>query len=192
MREKYDFWYTSTMTLHNPPFYRYSLFEKWDKEAFCQIKDIANTKKYPKIIGTKEDKNHLLVMLIRTQKSLHDWRDLLKDIMQKIKENNTIDTILINKKYPPESIGKNKPAWVTYEEDKIVSDFIDELATRKIKFIGTDEQISEFILRFILGQLGHDWEQTIMMIWEMLGDKNTLSIEELNREMKNFDYLKLF
>ena len=54
------------------------------------------------------------------------------------------------------------------------------------------EEIAEFILRFILGQLGHDWEQTIMMIWEMLGEDNSLFIDKLNKEMKNFDYLGIF
>jgi len=76
--------------------------------------------------------------------------------------------------------------------DKIVNDFIDDLETKKIIFEGTNKEISEFVMRFILGQLGHDWEQTIMMIWEILGDKSTLNLKELNQEMKNFDYLNLF
>ena len=81
---------------------------------------------------------------------------------------------------------------MTYEEDKIVSDFIDELATKKVDFEGSDLKIGEFVLRFILGQLGHDWEGTIMMVWEMLGDGDKLNLRELNQEMRNFDYLKLF
>lgn len=76
--------------------------------------------------------------------------------------------------------------------DKIVNDFIDDLETKKIIFEGTNKEISEFVMRFILEQLGHDWEQTIMMIWEILGDKSTLNLKELNQEMKNFDYLNLF
>jgi len=40
------------------------------------------------------------------------------DILKQVKETNTIDTILLNKKYPPESISKDIPAWVTYEGDK--------------------------------------------------------------------------
>jgi len=49
-----------------------------------------------------------------------------------------------------------------------------------------------FILRFILGQLDNDWESTILMIWELLGNGDTLIMKNLNNEMKNFDYLKLF
>ncbi len=178
--------------LHHPPYYRYSLFEKWDKETFDQIKKIAKTKNYPKILGNTFDKNQFLVTLIRTQKSLHNWRDSSKDILNQIKEENTINTILVNKKYPPESIGKNIPDWVTYEGDEIVNDFIDELATKKVFFKGTDMEISEFVIRFIISQLGHDWEQTIMMVWEMLGKNSTISLKELNDEMRHFDYLKLF
>jgi len=47
-------------------------------------------------------------------------------------------------------------------------------------------------MRFLLGQLGHDWEWTIMMIWEMLGNENGINVKQLNEEMKNFDYLGLF
>lgn len=114
------------------------------------------------------------------------------DTLEQVKQSGTIDAKAIGNKYPPESISKDIPAWVTYEEDRIVNDFIDQLETRKIDFIGTDEEISEFIMRFILGQLGHDWEQTIMMVWEMIGDNGKLSMKELNEEMRNFDYLNIF
>lgn len=180
------------MSIHYPPKYRYALFESWDKEAFELIKRIAKSKNYPEIIGDEKGKNQFLISLIRTQKSLHGWRDFLIDVLEQVKKSNKISVSHLNAKYPLESVSKETPAWVTYEEDKIVSDFIDELKARKIDFIGTDEEISEFILRFILGQLSHDWEQTIMMIWEMLGDENKLSIKTLNEELKNFDYLRLF
>ncbi len=180
------------MTIHSPPQYRYSLFKPWDKEAFTLIKEIARTRNYPRILGTKEDKNQFLIMLIRTQKAMHDWRQFLVDTMDQVKKIGVIDTKFLNKKYPSESVKKGTPTWVTYKEDKIVSGFIDGLARKKIDFVGTEQEISEFTMRFILGQLGHDWKWTIMMIWEMLGNKNKISVKELNKEMKNFDYLKLF
>lgn len=180
------------MTNHNPPQYRYALFEPWDKEAFELIKEIGRNKSYPELKGSKEDKNKFLIALVRTQKSLHGWRDFLKDILVQIKQDGVIDTKLLSDKYPPERISREKSAWVTYKEDKIVDDFINELAIRKVSFIGTDEEMSEFVMRFFLGQLGHDWEQTIMMIWEMLGDNETLIVKQLNKEIKNFDYLKIF
>lgn len=180
------------MAIHYPPQYRYSLFEQWDKDAFALIKEIAETKNYPQITGTKEGKDKFLVMLIRTQKSLHGWRQFLIDVLDQVKKTNIINTRELLDKYPPESAGNDKPAWVTYEEDEIVNNFIDELASRKVDFEGTDEEIAELVLRFILGQLGHDWEQTIMMIWEILGNENKLSVKSLNQEMKNFDYLGLF
>ena len=180
------------MSIHNPPQYRYSLFEPWDKEAFELITEIGKNKQYPKIVGSDEEVNKYLIILIRTQKALNDWRALLVDTLAQVKETNIIDTKLLCQKYPPESIGKDEPAWVTYEEDRIVSTFIDSLETRKINFIGTDIEKGECVMRFILGQLGHDWEQTIYMIWEILGDENVISLKMLNEELKNFDYLNLF
>lgn len=180
------------MSIHVLPQYRYSLFESWDKEAFQLIKKIAHDKAYPKILGAKDDKNQYLITLIRTQKSLHGWREFLEKTLDQVKKTGEIDTVFLNKEYPPESIAKDTPKWVTYPEDTIVSEFIDELEERKIDFVGSDPDMAEFILRFILGQLGHDWESTIMMIWEMLGEDDKISVTDLNQEMKNFDYLKLF
>ncbi len=180
------------MAIHNPPQYRYSLFEQWDKDTFAFIKQLAKSRNYPSINGSYEDRNQFLTTLIRTQKSLHDWRDFPKDVIEQVKNNHQIDIVSLIKKYPPESITKDIPAWVTYEGDKIVSNFIDDLETRKVHFLGTNQEIVEFILRFILGQLGHDWEQTIFMIYELLGDGDELRLRDLNQEMNNFDYCKLF
>jgi len=104
------------MAIHNPSQYRYSLFDQWDKEAFDLIKKIAKTKNYPRITGNKDEKNQFFITLIRTQKSLHDWRGFLVAILDQIKKNNTIDTALIIKQFPPNSISKETPAWVTYDE----------------------------------------------------------------------------
>ena len=179
------------MAIHYPPQYRYSLFEQWDRDVFEQITQIGKKKQFPKIIGSNEEINDYLITLIRTQKALNDWRDLLVDTLSQVKQTNTIDAKLLCQKYPPESIGKDEPAWVTYEEDRIVSQFIDSLEIRYVDFVGTDKEKGEFVIRFILGQLSHDWEQTIVLIWEMLGDESKLSVNELNKELKNFDYMKL-
>jgi len=180
------------MTIKYPPQYRYSLFEQWDKKTFELIKKIAKNKNYPKVLGSKKDKNQFLITLIRIQKALYDWRDFLVDTFDQIKKNNSINTAILIEKYPTSSISKEEPEWATYKEDRIVSDFIDDLEIRKIIFLGSDQEIAEFVVRFTLGQLGHDWEFTIMMIWEMLGSKDSLRLKELNQEMKNFDYLNLF
>lgn len=180
------------MGIHNPPFYRYALSDQWSKDVFFFINKLAKSKNFPKIVGTKEEKNEFIVMLIRTQKSLHGWQKFLKDTLDQIRKTGTVNTKVLIKKYPPESVSKKIPEWVTYPEDKTVSDFIDELGTRKIDFIGDDRELGEFVLRFILGQLGHDWESTILMIWEMLEESNTLLLTSLNKEMHHFDYLHLF
>lgn len=178
------------MALQNPPKYRYPLFDPWDKEVFEFIKDIGKNRNYPILSGTQEGIEQFLITLIRAQKSLHDWRAILKDIIIQAKDG-LIDTTALNHRYPPESISTDTPSWVTYKEDQIVNDFIDELTTRKIKFTGSAEQMGELVVRFILSQLGNDWELTILMIWEMLGDEDTLAIVALNQELKKFDYMNL-
>jgi hypothetical protein len=180
------------MALHNPPLYRYALFEDWDKEAFAYLKKVGESKDFPQILGSTEDKNKFVIALIRTQKSLHGWRALLVDLLEQIKLNNAIDTVVINQKYPSESVELGRLEWATYKGDQIVSDFLDELMTRPITFLGSNQEMIEFVLLFWLGQLGADWEQTIMMIWELLGDAKELSLKELNHELKGFDYLRLF
>jgi hypothetical protein len=180
------------VALKNIPQYRYFLNDPWKKPALELIAKLAKDKKYPKILGSQVNRNKYLTALIRTQKALHGWEDFLLDTLDQIKSTGAIDTTSLIDKYPPESITKSIPAWVTYEEDKMVSGFIDELETRRIDFCGSNQEAGEFTLRFILGQLGIDWEQTILMIREMLGNNNSLGLKDLNREMCNFDYLGLF
>ena len=179
------------MALSNPPKYRYPLNDQWDKDTFELIKSIGISKQLPRIIGSQSDIDLFLKTLIRTQKALHDWRQMPVDIVDQIRKDNTISPTLLNEKYPPESIGKDVPAWVTYHEDRTVSGFIDDLNTRQLNFIGSNYDASEFVTRFLLGQLGNDWEFTIFMIWEMLGDDKEIKLKDLNKELRNFDYCKL-
>src|SRR3990167_8389736 len=98
----------TTMAIHNPPRYRYSLFDPWDTKALTIISQIAQAKKYPKIIAAhSEEIDAYLTMLIRTQKSLHDWRDFLKETLSEIDEKGTITVKPLLLKYPPESIDKD-------------------------------------------------------------------------------------
>ena len=146
----------------------------------------------PTVQGSTQDKDKYLIALIRTQKSLHDYRPILKDTLEQIKKANNIDAMLIQTKYPPDSVSRETPAWVTYKGDTIVNDFIDSLSVRTITFVGSETEMGEFVLRFILSQLGHDWESAILMVWEMLGEGNTLVMRELNEELKKFDYCGVF
>jgi len=180
------------MPIHDPPWYLYPWFQPWSKLAFEQIHNLARSKKYPEVQGTKEEKNAYLIMLIRTQKALHGWQKPLLETLEQIQKTGSVNTKTLIKKYPSSIVTTKRPAWVTYEEDRTVSDFIDELGHRNIQFVGSDREMGEFILRFILGQLGHGWEGTILMIWEMIGSGNTLYLKDLNKEMRTFDYLKLF
>jgi hypothetical protein len=168
------------------------LDEPWKKLALEQIAGLAKNRKYPKILGLQGDRNKYLIALIRTQKALHGWENILLDTLEQVKSTGAIDAVSLIKKYSPEAIAKDTPAWVTYKEDRQVSDFLDELETLQVDFTGSDSEAGEFVLRFILGQLGIDWEQTILLIWEMLGKDNSLSLKDLNREMHSFDYLGLF
>lgn len=178
--------------MNYPPKYRYLLPDDIDREMFEYIKNEGKNKDHFKLDGSEEDKNKFLILLIRTQKSLHDWRAIWIDILNEVKKNNIVDVRSLINKYPEDSIGDDVPDWVTYEGDRIVNDFIDELKTRKISFIGSEKEMIEFILRFWLAQLGSCWESSIMMIWEMLGDDSEISLLELNNELKGFDPLGIF
>lgn len=84
------------------------------------MKELGSKGAYPKLIGSESDINKYLIALIRTQKSLHDYRPILKDTLDQIKLSGSIDTKVLHEKYPPESISHEIPAWVTYTGDKIV------------------------------------------------------------------------
>lgn len=84
------------------------------------MKELGSKRAYPTLIGSERDINKYLIALIRTQKSLHDYRPILKDTLDQIKLSGSIDTKVLHEKYPPESISHEIPAWVTYTGDKIV------------------------------------------------------------------------
>lgn len=173
------------------PQYRYSLFEAWDRKAFRLLKKLGK-KNLIKLIGNQAEINQFIITLIRSQKAFQGWRNFLKEVLSQVKENNSIDVRVLNKKYPSKCIKKGLVKWATYKEDKIVSSFLDQLAIKEIRFIGSEKEKVEFVLRFILGQLGHDWEQTILMIWEIVGKRDEIKISRLNKEFRNFDYLGIF
>jgi hypothetical protein len=50
-------------------------------------------------------------MFIRTQKSLHGWRQFLIDVLAQVESSDSINTKMLLSKYPPESVSKEKPPW---------------------------------------------------------------------------------
>ena len=45
------------MAIQNPPKYRYSFIEQWDKDTFTLIKQLAKSREYPQMNGSGDDKS---------------------------------------------------------------------------------------------------------------------------------------
>src|SRR3989344_3963580 len=134
----------------NIPEWQYPLYKEPDKVAYAILEKIGKSKLYPKLVGSKEEINDFLKLLV---------------VSQKMKYYRKFRDIALNE-------FKKKEA--------------------KIQFIGNDDEVSEFFVRFLLSQLLQDWRCPLMaVLLECLQDKK-VKIAKLNNLLKIWDYTKVF
>jgi len=173
------------------PEWQYPLYKDSDKVVYTFLEKLGKSKKYPILIGSKEKINAFLKLLVLSQKmkDYRKFRDIALVEFQK-KEVN-IPTILEKSKNLeiPQGIDES---WAIFLQDKRLCELIDTFQDAKMGFIGNDEQIGEFFVRFLLSQLLQDWRGPLMaVILECLQDK-TVRISKLNHLLKIWDYTEIF
>lgn len=171
-----------------PPKYRYPLYDKWDKDCYQLIVKLARQKQIPKILGTKEEINEFLKLLIQSQK-MDDWRKFFRVVLKSISSRQIDIPKILEQKF---QIPKGYERWVVFREDKEISDFLDKFNKRRLQFIGSDKEIVEFILRFILAQLLLDWKSSLYALKEIIGGNSKIKLKSLNKVLSEFDYTNVF
>lgn len=171
-----------------PPKYRSPLYDKWDKDCYKLIVRLAHQKSSPKILGTKEEINQFLKLLIQSQK-MDNWRKFLRIVLKFISTKQINISEILKLKF---RIPKGYDRWVVYREDREVSDFIDKLGKRQLQFLGSDKEIVEFTLRFTLAQLLLDWRSSLYALKEIIGKKSKIKLKSLNKVLSEFDYTEVF
>lgn len=171
-----------------PPKYRYPLYDKWDKDCYKLIVKLAHQKQIPKILGTKEDINEFLKLLIQSQK-MDNWRKFFRIVLKPVSSKQIVIPRILKQKF---QIPKGYKRWVVFREDREVSDFLDNFEKRRLQFIGSDKEIVEFILRFILTQLLLDWKSSLHALKKFIGKNSKIKLKSLNKVLSEFDYTDVF
>lgn len=171
-----------------PPKYRYPLYDKWDKDCYKLIVKLANQKQIPIILGTKDEINEFLKLLIQSQK-MDNWRKFLRIILKSISSKQIDIPKILKQKF---QIPKDYEKWVIHREHKELSNFLDKLGKRRPHFIGSDEETVEFILRFTLAQQLLDWKGSLLAIKEIINKKSQVKLKHLSKILSEFDYTRVF
>ncbi len=179
------------MTPIKIPEWQYPLYKESDKTTYALLEKLGKSRKYPKLVGSKEEINAFLKLLVLSQK-MKDYR-LFRDIaLNEFKKREAnIPKILSESKNLEIPRGIDE-SWVILLQDKKLCELMDTFQDDKIEFIGDNNQIGEFFVRFLLSQLLQDWRGPLMaVILECLEDK-TIRILKLNHLLKIWDYTEIF
>lgn len=177
--------------MKNIPEWQYPLYKESDKTTYAILEKSGKSGKYPTLVGSKEEIDTFLKLLILSQKikDYRKFRDIALVEFQK-KEAN-ISTILKQSKniQIPRGIDES---WAIFLQDKRLCKLMDEFQDAKIEFVGNDEQIGEFFVRFLLTQLLQDWRGSLMaVILECLQNK-IIQLSKLNNLLEIWDYTEIF
>ncbi len=173
------------------PEWQYPLYKDSDKVVYAFLEKLGKAKKYPKLIGSKEEINTFLKLLVLSQK-MKDYRKFRDITLAEFKKKEVnIQAILDQSKNFEIPRGVDE-SWAIFLQDKRLCELIDNFQDAKVEFIGNNNQIGEFFVRFLLSQLLQDWRGPLMaVILECLQDKS-VKVSKLNDLLRIWDYTKIF
>lgn len=175
----------------NIPEWQYPLYKEPDKVAYAILEKLGKSKSYPKLVGSKDELNGFLKLLVVSQK-MKDYRKLRDIALNEFKKKEAnIPKILDESKNLEIPRGIDE-SWAIFIQDKRLCELMDNFQDAKIQFSGNDDEVSEFFVRFLLSQLLQDWRGPLMaVLLECLQDKK-IKIAKLNNLLKIWDYTKIF
>ena len=173
------------------PEWQYPLYKESDKIAYQTLRKLGTSKKYPQLVGSDEEINRFLKLLILSQK-MKDYR-LFRDIaLNEFGKKEVSIPKILNESKNLQILRGVDESWATLLQDKRLCELMDTFQDEKIVFTGDNEQVGEFFVRFLLSQLLQDWRGPLMaVILECLQNKR-VRVSKLNILLKIWDYTKIF
>ena len=175
----------------NIPEWQYPLYKVPDKVAYAILEKLGKSKSYPKLVGSKDEINDFLKLLVVSQK-MKDYRKFRDIALNEFKKKEANIPKILNESKNLEIPRGIDESWAIFIQDKRLCKLMDKFQDAKIQFIGNDDEVSEFFVRFLLSQLLQDWRGPLMaVLLECLQDKK-IKIVKLNNLLKIWDYTKIF
>jgi len=170
------------------PEWQYPLYKEPDKVAYRILEKLGRT--YPKLIGSKDEINGFLKLLVLSQK-MKDYRKFRDIALHEFQKKEANIPKILDESQDLE-IPRGVESWAIFIQDKRLCELMDNFQDVKIQFLGDDNEVSEFFVRFLLSQLLQDWRGPLMaVLLGCLQDKE-IKIAKLNNLLKIWDYTKIF
>ncbi|MBU0460723.1 MAG: hypothetical protein KJ597_01995 [Nanoarchaeota archaeon] len=173
------------------PEWQYPLYKESDKVVYVLLEKLGKSKSYPKLLGSKDEIDGFLKLLILSQK-MKDYRKFRDIALKEFKKKEANIPNILNESKNLEILRGIDKSWAIFIQDKRLCELMDNFQDAKIRFIGTNGEVSEFFVRFLLSQLLQDWRGPLMaVILECLQDKK-VKLSNLNNLLEIWDYTKIF
>ncbi len=175
----------------NIPEWQYPLYKEPDKVAYAILEKFGKSKTYPNLVGSKDEINDFLKLLVVSQK-MKDYRKFRDIALNEFKKKEINIPKFLNENKNLEIPRGIDESWAIFIQDKRLCELTDNFQNAKIQFIGNNNEVSEFFVRFLLSQLLQDWRGPLMaVLLECLRNKK-VKIAKLNNLLKIWDYTKVF
>lgn len=173
------------------PEWQYPLYKESDKTTYALLEKWGKSQKYPGLVGSQEEINTFLKRLILSQK-MKDYRKFRDIALTEFKKKEANIPLLLKQSKNLEIPRGIDKSWAIFLQDKRLCELMDQFQDATVEFIGTNDRISEFVVRFLLTQLLLDWRGPLMaVLLECLEDKE-IKIKRLNNFLKKWDYTTIF
>lgn len=177
--------------MKNIPEWQYPLYKESDEVTYALLEQLGKSKKYPPLVGSKSEINHFLKLLVLSQK-MKDYREFRDITLEEFKKEQVDIRKILDKSKNLEIPRGIDESWVILLQDKKLCELMDQFQDGKIDLVGSNTEVIEFVIRFLLSQLLQDWRGPLMaVILECLPDK-TVKISKLNNLLKIWDYTQIF
>ena len=175
--------------MNRPPEYFYPLYGNWERNAYAILKKRADELEKMEVKTDQYATNLFFKSLIKSQKS-KNWKPFLKQIVRQLRKRK-LDIFSLNKNASLE-YKKGIEKWAVFTQDKRLCLMVDKAINRKIYYLGTEKQLIEFIVRYILSQLLQDWRGAKMMILINSLKSNKVRLSSLNSSLSKWDFTRIF
>ncbi len=173
------------------PEWQYPLYKESDKAAYGFLEKIGKSGKYPKLVGSKEEINAVVKLLILNQK-MKEYRKFWDITLGEFRKQEVqISAILKQGKHLNIPRGVDE-SWAIFLQDKRLCELMDDFRDAYIEFRGNSSHISEFVIRFSLTQLLQDWRGPLMAVLLTCLQEKKVRITTLNSLLHRWDYTNIF
>lgn len=173
------------------PEWQYPLYKESDKVLYSFLEKCGKSKNYPELVGSKNEINAFLKLLILSQK-MKDYRKFRDITLNEFKKDKVNLSKVINKSKSLEISRGIDKSWAIFLQDKRLCELFDNFQDAKIEFQGTNDKIGEFVVRFLLSQLLQDWRGPLMAVLLECLESKKVKVSKLNKLLKIWDYTKVF